>query len=185
MTEIRKLKVTCVERTYKVQGERVVYIIKAKREFDEGLTEKLLHEDMELKTFLAEYEIEKVEERDAAELKKIPTRTIEIAENKNIGKNLEIPTPAQRMSIIVQDLPEEFALEDIVKYYKERNEKHDIARLKTRFSYSLAYLTKLGIIEFINTDVNRRYRRYRKVEGAYEKMLKLTEEQKMPLEMTQ
>ena len=52
-----KLIVTCVERKYKVVGSRVSYMISAKKELDEDITEKLLHEDMELKTFLTYYEI--------------------------------------------------------------------------------------------------------------------------------
>lgn len=51
------LKVTCVERRYKVIDSKTIFIIVAKRELDEDTTEKLLHEDMELKTFLANYEI--------------------------------------------------------------------------------------------------------------------------------
>ena len=51
------LKVTCVERRYKVIDSNAIFIIVAKRELDEDTTEKLLHEDMELKTFLANYEI--------------------------------------------------------------------------------------------------------------------------------
>jgi len=53
----KTLKVACVERRYKVIDSKATFIIVAKRELDEDTTEKLLHEDMELKTFLANYEI--------------------------------------------------------------------------------------------------------------------------------
>jgi hypothetical protein len=52
-----KLRVTCIERRYKITGSKSSFIIVAKKEFDENTTEKMLHEDMELKTFLANYEI--------------------------------------------------------------------------------------------------------------------------------
>lgn len=51
------LKVACIERRYKVIDSKATFIIVAKRELDGDTTEKLLHEDMELKTFLANYEI--------------------------------------------------------------------------------------------------------------------------------
>lgn len=51
------LKVTCVERKYKVSNSKIGFIVTAKKELDENTTNELLHEDMELKTFLANYEI--------------------------------------------------------------------------------------------------------------------------------
>lgn len=188
MVEIRKLKVTCIERKYKVQSEKAVYVINAKREFNEDLTDKLLHEDMELKTFLSEYEIEKVDEEvPKAEIKKIEIPKAEIKEtiqtkNKKAEKVPESPTPEQRISIVLLALPEEFALEDVAKYYKERDEKQDIQKLKRQFSYTLHYLKKHDMIKIINPEVNARLIRYRKVEGAAEKIKSLNEQQKLPLE---
>lgn len=52
-----KLRITCIERKYRVIGSKLSYIIAAKKELNENITERLLHEDMELKTFLSDYEI--------------------------------------------------------------------------------------------------------------------------------
>lgn len=206
MVTIRKLKVTCVERKYKVQSDKVIYMIKAMRELDEDLTEKLLHEDMELKTFLSEYEIENVEEKEVPKIEtieitstkskkieetKVPMIDISIKrkkgkiEEKPVLEVLEVPTPLQRERVIIDALPEEFALEDIIKFHKERNEKYgDILKLKRLYSYTLQHLRRHGMVEFINPDVNRRYRRYRKIEGAAEKMKDMNEEQTISLEAT-
>lgn len=54
------LKVTCIERRYRVEDSKVSFIVNAKKELDEDTTSKLLHEDMELKTFLANYEITEI-----------------------------------------------------------------------------------------------------------------------------
>lgn len=51
------LKVTCIERRYRIEDSKVSFIVNARKELDEDTTSKLLHEDMELKTFLANYEI--------------------------------------------------------------------------------------------------------------------------------
>lgn len=51
------LKVVCVERKYKVSNSKVGFFVTAKKVLDENTTQELLHEDMELKTFLANYEI--------------------------------------------------------------------------------------------------------------------------------
>jgi hypothetical protein len=50
-------RVTCVERKYKVSNSKIGFIVTAKKELDENTTNELLHEDMELKTFLTNYEI--------------------------------------------------------------------------------------------------------------------------------
>lgn len=52
-----KLKITCIERKYKVEKSTISFIITARTELDEDATDKLLHEDMELKTFLTNYDI--------------------------------------------------------------------------------------------------------------------------------
>jgi len=51
------MNVTCIERKYKVTGSGLNYFITARKELDQELTKKLLHEDMELKTFLTYYEV--------------------------------------------------------------------------------------------------------------------------------
>lgn len=52
-----KMTVTCIERRYKVENSKVSFIVNARKELDDDTTSKFLHEDMELKTFLANYEI--------------------------------------------------------------------------------------------------------------------------------
>jgi hypothetical protein len=52
-----RLRVTCVERKYKISNSKIGFIVVAKKELDENTTQELLHEDMELKTFLENYEI--------------------------------------------------------------------------------------------------------------------------------
>lgn len=54
------LKVTCIERRYRVSNSKTEFTVVAKKEFDEDTTKGLLREDMELKTFLANYEISNV-----------------------------------------------------------------------------------------------------------------------------
>ena len=193
MVDIRKLKVTCIERKYKVQGEKSICVIKAKREFDEDLTERLLHEDMELKTFLTEYEIEKIEEKEdhktetieVVQPKKIANKKIEVVQaNKKIENVSEMPTPEQRISLVMHTLPDEFALGDIVKYYSERDDKRDIQVLKRLYSYTFQYLKNHEIIKIINPEANSRLKRYNKIEGATEKIKILDEQQKTPLEVT-
>ena len=61
------LKVTCIERKYRVSDSKVGFIITAKRELDEDRTKDLLHEDMELKTFLENYQITDIELVTASE----------------------------------------------------------------------------------------------------------------------
>ncbi len=56
-----KMKITCVERKYKVERDDISFVITARKELDEDTTDKLLYEDMELKTFLANYEIKDIE----------------------------------------------------------------------------------------------------------------------------
>lgn len=52
-----RLKVTCIERKYRIDKPDLSFTITANKELDEDTTSNLLHEDMELKTFLSNYEI--------------------------------------------------------------------------------------------------------------------------------
>lgn len=57
MSGKENFKVTCIERKYRISNSKVGFVVTAKKELDENTTSELLHEDMELKTFLANYEI--------------------------------------------------------------------------------------------------------------------------------
>lgn len=52
-----RLKITCVERKYKVEKPTFSFVITAKTELDEDSTNRLLQEDIELKTFLENFDI--------------------------------------------------------------------------------------------------------------------------------
>ena len=111
-----KLKVTCIERKYKVVGSRVSYLISAKKELDEDITEKLLHEDMELKTFLTYYEITNimlpvVERQHIETITDVPQRTIRSS------------TAARREIFDFLNLPEEFMIRDYIKALEENGIK--------------------------------------------------------------
>ena len=117
-----KLKVTCVERKYKVVSPRVTYLITAKKELEENITERLLHEDMELKTFLTYYEITNVmlpvhgrENRENEDItkKKMPRK---IPENTTIRSRAQ----TRRELFYFLDLPEEFIIKDYKKALEEK-----------------------------------------------------------------
>lgn len=116
-----KLIVTCVERKYKVVGSRVSYLISAKKELDENVTERLLHEDMELKTFLANYEITNIM------LPVHSSQNVEVIKErvpKKIPENASIQAKARirRELIDFLNLPEEFTTRD----YENAIEEHGI-----------------------------------------------------------
>ena len=117
-----KLRVTCVERKYKVVGSRVSYLISAKKELDENVTERLLHEDMELKTFLANYEITNImlpvhgNQNMGVINERVP---------KKIPENATVQTKAwaRRELIDFLNLPEEFTTRDYEKAIDEKGIK--------------------------------------------------------------
>lgn len=131
-----KLRVTCVERKYKVVGSRVSYLISAKKELDEGITENLLHEDMELKTFLANYEITNI---------MLPVIS---GEHREIIKNNAPQTRTLRSSAVARkglfdflNLPEEFTIID----YKKALEKNGVKITNSAMPYDdLNWLGKKG-----------------------------------------
>ena len=117
-----KLKVTCTERIYKVSGSRVSYIIAAKKELDENVTERLLHEDMELKTFLANYEITNIM------LPVHGNQNVEVIKErvpKKIPENASVQTKAwaRRELIDFLNLSEEFTTRDYEKALDEKGIK--------------------------------------------------------------
>lgn len=113
--EKEKFKVTCMERKYKVAGARVSYIITAKKELDEDVTGKLLHEDMELKTFLANYEITNIA---------LPVvDRMEIRNEKVEKMSITTKSRARRELFDFLNLPEEFTTKDYEKALEEKGVK--------------------------------------------------------------
>src|SRR3990167_9906217 len=113
-----KLRITCIERKYKVSGSRISYTILAKKELDENVTERLLHEDMELKTFLANYEITNIV------LPVISSQKVEIIKERipeKISENTTIKTKARARRELIDflKLPEEFTTKDYEKALDE------------------------------------------------------------------
>lgn len=149
----KKLRVTCVERKYKVVDSKVSFTIVARKEFDEDTTEKMLHEDMEVKTFLANYEIVSItfpsSGRDNIKIikKKMP----------EMGQKEESETAKNRREIIMNslkrrelfdslDLPEEFLVND----YTEAVERTGIKIPNSRVSRDdLKWFEKKGKVEMI------------------------------------
>jgi hypothetical protein len=56
----QNLRITCVERKYKVSNSKMGFIVIAKKEVDENITQELLYEDTELRNFLEKYEIAEI-----------------------------------------------------------------------------------------------------------------------------
>ena len=96
-----KSRITCVERKYKIVGPRVSYLISAKKELDEDITEKLLHEDMELKTFLTYYEITNIV---------LPVINETITNKVPQTPTVRSSTAARRGLFHFLNLPEEFTI---------------------------------------------------------------------------
>ena len=159
-----KLKVTCVERKYKVISPRVTYLITAKKDLDEDITERLLHEDMELKTFLTYYEITNImfpvpgiENVDPIKRKIIPEKKHENARTK---------TQARREIFDFLNLPEEF----IIKDYREALEKNGIKITNTAMPYDdLVWLQEKGrVIKIGKNEYNKITYKKMKKEDANE-----------------
>lgn len=120
-----KLRVTCVERKYKIVGSRVSYLISAKKELDEDVTEKLLHEDMELKTFLTHYEITNIM------LPVIGSHTETIKNNVPQTRTVRSSVARRRGLFDFLNLPEEFMISD----YKKALEENEIKITNTAMPY--------------------------------------------------
>lgn len=148
------LKVTCVERKYKVSNSKIGFFVIAKKELDENTTQELLHEDMELKTFLANYEITDVapastrpESTDISG-KNLPAGKMPIT-NTNVKKNGAMKQnpkseAVRRMGLFDSlNLPERFLIKD----YKNALEEIGIKSTNTAMPYDdLERLEKQGKI---------------------------------------
>lgn len=161
--------VTCVERKYKVSGNGLNYLITTKKELDQEVTDNLLHEDMELKTFLTHYEVTGFQKEESLSQTDSIYDIINL-ESANTYVNFvpstisdmeELPPVRIRENIILNNMPNEFALEDVVKFFKDNYKNYDTKRVKERFSAVLQKLKKDHKVEIINPDTNRRYRKYR------------------------
>ena len=143
-----KLKVTCIERKYKVVGSRVSYLISAKKELNEDVTENLLHEDMELKTFLANYEITNIM------LPVITGQHREIIPNKiHQKKTLRSSAAARRGLFDFLNLPEEFTIID----YRKALEENGVKITNSAMPYDdLNWLGKKGKIIRLSEKINNK-----------------------------
>lgn len=132
-----KLRVTCVERKYKVVSSRVSYLISAKKELDEDITEKLLYEDMELKTFLTYYEITNIM------LPVIGSKHTETIKDK-VPQTITSSTGRRRRGLFdFLNLPEEFVISD----YKKALEENGVKITNTAMPYDdMKWLEKRGKI---------------------------------------
>lgn len=132
-----KLRITCVERKYKVAGSRVSYLISAKKELDEDITEKLLHEDMELKTFLTYYEITNI---------MLPVISSKHTETTVPQTRIVKSGAARRGLFDFLNLPEEFVISD----YKKALEENGVKITNTAMPYDdMKWFEKRGkIIKF-------------------------------------
>jgi hypothetical protein len=158
-----KLKITCVERKYKISGSRVTYIITAKKELNEDVTGKLLFEDMELKTFLANYEISKVIPKDIEVSEEKATIEKKIIDNEKIQVIAKLPSLFNRDYVIMMDMGDEFCLQDIADFYLKSGENYDIRKLKNLLSKTLKHLRTQKMIEIVNPNDNNRNKRYHKL----------------------
>lgn len=110
-----KPKITCIERKYKVEKSTVSFIITASTELDEDATGKLLHEDMELKTFLANYDITDIilsskSSTDHVEIENVIKKDSHKNENANyrIFSELKVAMVKRRKLFDSLGLPEVF-----------------------------------------------------------------------------
>lgn len=160
------LRVVCIERTYKVSNSKIGFFVTAKKELDENATQELLHENMELKTFLSNYEIrdiepisechgpfagEKVYARKSSmanmmvKKKRVPTRNDDMeAKNRGISSyDIKYESMKRRGLFDSLDLQEKF----MVKDYKKALEKKGVITTNTAMPYDdLEWLEKQGKI---------------------------------------
>jgi hypothetical protein len=154
----KKLRVTCSERKYKVIDEKVSFFIVSRKEFDEDRTGKMLHEDMELKTFLANYEITNIKfSSPSIEDVNIQKKKIHERGKFEIGQKEESEATKKRRDVIMNtlkrrelfdslDLPKEFLVRD----YIEAVEKNGIKISNSAMPYDdLKWLAKKGKVEMI------------------------------------
>lgn len=166
MLKSDKLKVTCVERRYRVSNSKLSFMVTAKKEFDDDVTQKLLHEDMELKTFLSNYDITDVSSVSSISPVSRHKSSLDIAGNNENEKILSVETGSKgghrpvrnhgSLNILRQDavrrrelfdsltLQETFSVED----YRKAIEEKGIVVTNSAMPYDdLKWLTEKGKIE--------------------------------------
>lgn len=108
------LKVTCFERKYRVQTSHFNFTVIAKSEFGEDATSRLLHEDMELKTFLDNHEITDIEILDPfGQLDIVEIEEVEIEDVDRIAIDISSMSTSDNMR-----------REKHREKYKEKGESH-------------------------------------------------------------
>ena len=164
--------ITCVERLYKVQGQNATYFVKAKTELSQDVTDKLLQEDMELKTFLQNYEITNInlsyrtnktgDEQD--KIIRMPVGGLKSSKNPEEGKDNEKRPPlagrltqVQRLWIIINELSEWFGMKDFIDAVEKRGYSYDDSFKMWKSTWT--YLSKNKKIE--RTKGNTSSRKYR------------------------
>jgi hypothetical protein len=156
-----QLKVTCVERKYKIERSTATFIIVARTELDEDATGRLLHEDMELKTFLANYEItdimlptvkpsiksivDSIIIDDTIETGQVKLIKRGLSKNKNKKTMSTRDTTARRRALFDSlDLPEKFTSRD----YVDAVEKNGMSITNDAMPYDdMKYFIKKGKVE--------------------------------------
>lgn len=193
------MNVTCIERKYKVTGNGLNYFITARKELDQELTKKLLHEDMELKTFLTYYEVTGFQKDEGPSQTDSTYDIINLDDAKTYVNGIQsnihnmrqlvkhdiedkseiviFPSVIVRERMILDTMPREFALEDVVKYFMEKYKYHDIKYAKERLSGTLQKMKHENKVEIINPDANRRYRKYRKLVGNIDSDIMIDDQQ--------
>ena len=110
-------RVTCIERKYKVENSKVSIVIVARKELGEDTTGKLLHEDMELKTFLANYDIILVSQKKIPEdvqnvdhddtglfaKRNLMPEDVQNVDNKDIGSKRNLISEKNKLGKIRQE----------------------------------------------------------------------------------
>lgn len=148
-----RLKITCVERKYRIEKPTSSFIIVAKKEFDEDTTDKLLHEDMELKTFLANYEITNIKFpiKGSSTESVINSENAKLTKRVSLKKNGEMPksvsvlkrTLERRSLFDSLDLPEEFTSRNYIDALRKNG--ITISNNKTHYN-DLKHFEKKGKI---------------------------------------
>ena len=110
-----ELKITCIERRYKVSDSRISFVITAKKELDEDTTGDILREDMELKTFLDNHEI-----TDIVLAPKCSEEIETIKEKCPPGNVTKATTMERRELFDSLNLPNKFMIRDYRKALAER-----------------------------------------------------------------
>lgn len=142
------LRITCVERKYKVSNSKIEYIVIAKKELDENITQELLHEDMELRTFLEKYEIAEVLSGENVSERKISTSDStrnhdRSSEGSSEQRHITNETMRRRGLFDSLNLPETFLIKD----YKKALEDIGVKITNSAMPYDdLNYFEKQGKI---------------------------------------